>query len=312
MKEESHWGIIYCPKYGFIRGDRERRRRIERALKAHHVDYDWVTSEHKHQVERVFHIMVRDGYRTIVIIGGDSALNDAVNVLMGEERQVRDRVSLGVIPNGVMNEFAGFWDLSEDSLDKNIEWLKQRRVRRIDVGCMRYHNLEGMACHRYFLNCVNIGLVATMMEQRNRARRFLVSRPLSFMASFALLLSRRFDYRMHFKINGEDIDRRVMTVCVGNATGYGMTPHAVPYNGELDVSVICQPVTKQLLEGMYLFSRNRILNSGSVYPYRTKIVEVRRIRGAQVAVDGRLMRTPSGPFRITVEQEVVNFIVPGT
>ena len=178
MKEESHWGIIYCPKYGFIRGDRERRRRIERALKAHHVDYDWVTSEHKHQVERVFHIMVRDGYRTIVIIGGDSALNDAVNVLMGEERQVRDRVSLGVIPNGVMNEFAGFWDLSEDSLDKNIEWLKQRRVRRIDVGCMRYHNLEGMACHRYFLNCVNIGLVATMMEQRNRARRFLVSRPL--------------------------------------------------------------------------------------------------------------------------------------
>lgn len=311
MKEESHWGIIYCPRYGVVTGDGKRRRRIEQALKAHHVEYDWVTSEHKQQVERVFHIMVRDGYRTIVIIGGDSALNDAVNVLMGEEQQVRDRVSLGIIPNGVMNDFAGFWDFSEDRLDENIEWLKQRRLRKIDLGCVRYHNLEGHACHRYFLNCVNIGLVATIMEQRSRARRFIGSRPLSFLASFALLLSRRFDFRMHLKINGEDISRRVMTVCVGNALGYGMTPNAVPYNGELDVSVVCMPVTEQLIEGLYLFSRSRILNSRSVHPYRTRMVEVRRIRGAQVAVDGRLMRTPSGPFRILVEQEVINFIVPG-
>ena len=48
--------------------------------------------------------------KTIVIVGGDSALNDAVNCLMMEEKAVRDSIALGVIPNGVMNDFARYWD----------------------------------------------------------------------------------------------------------------------------------------------------------------------------------------------------------
>lgn len=52
------------------------------------------------------------------------------------------------------------------------------------------------------------------------------------------MVFQRLEYKMRLHINGETIDRRVMTVCVGNAPGYGQTPNAVPYNGMLDVSVV--------------------------------------------------------------------------
>jgi hypothetical protein len=32
---------------------------------------------------------------------------------------------------------------------------------------------------------------------------------------------------------------------------------------------------------------------------------------ALVSVDGRLMNTPEGPFTVGIEQEVINFLIPG-
>ena len=51
---------------------------------------------------------------------------------------------------------------------------------------------------------------------------------------------------MRIKINTDSIHRSVMTMCVGNALGYGQTPNAVPYNGLLDVSVVYHSEMMQL------------------------------------------------------------------
>lgn len=101
-----------------------------------------------------------------------------------------------------------------------------------------------------------------------------------------------------------------MTVCIGNASGYGQTPNAVPYNGLLDVSVVYHPEMTQLIEGIYLLITGKFLNHHSVHPYRTNEVVVNEAVRAMVSVDGRLMKTPVGPFKVTVEQEVINFLIP--
>lgn len=309
MTAESKWGIIYCPKHEWM-GIGRRRSRIESVLVAEGVDYDLVQSESTESVERLVKMMINNGYRTIVLIGGDSALNDAVNCLMQFDGAVRARVSLGVIPNGLMNDFAHFWRAGEVSLEDNIRSLKQHRIRKIDVGCIRYKNRKDENCRRYFLNCVNIGLIATIMNLRRQTRHVFGSRTLSFVFSFILLIFQRLEYKMHLRINGEDVKRNVMTVCVGNATGYGQTPNAVPYNGMLDVSVVYHPEITQLFEGIYLFVRGKFLNHRSVHPYRTRKVEVLEAKKALVGIDGRLMRTPVGSYTITVEQEVISFIIP--
>ena len=66
----------------------------------------------------------------------------------------------------------------------------------------------------------------------------------------------------------------------------------------------------QLFEGIYLFLRGKFLNHRSVHPYRTRKVNVLEAKKALVGIDGRLMKTPVGPFTVTVEQEVINFLIP--
>jgi len=305
----TRWGILYCPKTGLL-GKSKQGERIQRALDNRKVDYDFVQSETSGSVERLVRMMISNGYKTIIIAGGDSALNDAANCLMQEEKSVRDEIALGVIPNGVMNVFPRFWDFDEDHVEQTIDWLLLHRTRKIDLGCIRYVNAKGEKCHRYFLNCLNIGMTADILNLRRQTRRLFGSRTLSFVSSLFVMFFHRMEYKMKLRINSDTIDRKVMTVCIGNATGYGQTPNAVPYNGMLDVSVVYHPEVVQLIEGLWLLITGRFLNHRSVHPYRTTEVRVDEALHALVGIDGRLMKTPVGPFKVDVEQEVINFLIP--
>ncbi len=308
-RRENVWGVIYCPKHEFWNVGK-RWKRICRCFENEHIDFDFVQSENADSVERLVKMMVNNDYKTIIIVGGDSALNDAVNCLMQFDSKIRNEVSLGVIPNGLMNDFAHFWGVKEGAIEENISCLKQHRIRKIDVGYIKYKNKKDEDCRRYFLNCVNIGLVATIMNLRRQTRHILGSRTLSFLFSFVLLIFQRLEYKMHVKINTDEISRNVMTLCIGNAMGYGQTPSAVPYNGQLDVSVVYHPAFMQVLEGIYLFVRGKFLNHRSVHPFRTRKVEIVNASKALVGVDGRLISTPVGSYTVSVETESLNFIIP--
>ena len=305
---KDRWGILYCPRRDIF-FPQKRWEKIERLLKARDIRYDKVQSENSESVERLCNMLISNGYKTIIIVGGDSALNDAVNCLMREEKQVRDEVALGVIPNGVMNDFARFWGFSEDDDAKTISWLASHRVRKIDLGCLNYVDKQGAAASRYFLNCVNIGLTADIMNLRRQARHLLGSRHLAFLSSLVLMVFRRHDYKMRLQLNYETVERRVMTVCIGNARGYGQTPSAVPYSGLLDVSVVYNPKVKQLVEGLWLLVTGRFLNHRSVHPYRIREMKCESAK-ALVGIDGRLIDHPVGEYHIKIEPEVVNFLIP--
>ena len=292
--EQNRWGILYCPK-GHSNKQRER---IQKALDERQVQYDFVQSESTDSVERLVTMLIHNGYKTIIVVGGDSALNDAANCLMKEEKQVRDEIALGVIPNGVMNDFARYWDFKEGNLEQTVDWLIKHRVRKIDLGCIRYQNKQEEQCHRYFLNCVNVGLIADVMNLRRQAH------------SLFLMIFHRMEYKVKVKINYDTVERKIMTMCVGSGPGYGQTPSAVPYNGMLDVSLVYHAEIVQVFAGLWLLLTGRFLNHRSVHPYRTREVEVVEAKHALVGVDGRLIGTPVGSYRISVEQEVINFLIP--
>lgn len=66
----------------------------------------------------------------------------------------------------------------------------------------------------------------------------------------------------------------------------------------------------QLIAGIWLLLTGRFLNHRSVHPYRTREVEIVETRRAMVGIDGRMMSTPVGSYKVSVEQEVVNFLIP--
>lgn len=305
--EPNRWGIIYNPKAG-SRKTQKRWEAIKNYMDSRGVCYDYVQSEGFGSVERLARTLANNGYRTLVIVGGDGAINDAINGIMTSSVEDKSQIAFGIIPNGIGNDFAKYWGLDEDNFKQAVEVIIHRRLRKIDVGNCQY--FDGEVHHtRHFLNAIYIGLGARIVQISDGTRRFWGIRQLSFLASMFLLLFERKLYRTHLCINGEHVRGRIMTVCVGSARGYGLTPSAVPYNGWLDVSVIFRPELLQLLSGLWLLLQGRILNHKMVKPFRTRKVKVLRAQNASVSVDGRILERYF-PLEITIQPEAVTLIIP--
>lgn len=306
--ENNRWGIIYNPKAG-SRKTQKRWNKIREYMEERGVLFDYLQSEGYGSVERLACMLANNGYRTIVVVGGDGAINDAVNGIMTSCVEHKSEIALGIIPNGIGNDFAKYWGLDEDDYKSAVDWIINRRVRKIDVGRVGYTNgdLCGM---RYFINAVYIGLGARMVWISNGTQRFWGMQWLSFLSSMILLLFERKLHRVHLKINGEHIRGKVMTVCIGSARGYGLTPSAVPYNGWLDVSVIFRPKLLQLFSGLWMLLTGRLLNHKVVKAYRTRKVKILRAMNAEVSLDGRMLMDNDFPLKVRILPEAMTLIIP--
>lgn len=312
--ESSRWGIIYCPKQG-VRRTHKRWEHIKRLLDEQQVAYDFVQSEGPESVGRLTKMLINNGYTTLIIVGGDSALNRALNGLLSFDDEVRQRVQLGVIPNGRGNDFATFWGITEEDDARTVKQLINKRVKKVDVGYIRAygeHAEEDIYCQPYyFLNCVNIGLVANIMKLKYQARRIFGLTTLTYFSSMIMLLFQRFTTRMRLHVNEELVERKVMTVCVGNGRGYGQTPRAVPYNGMLDLSIVSHPKITKLIEGMWLLITGKFISHKDVAAYRTnRPILFEDIRNATVSADGLTIPSPKGPFEVGLMAEHILFIIP--
>lgn len=304
---DERWGIIYNPKAG-TRKTQKRWDKIRLYMEEKGVMFDYLQSEGYGSVERLSRMLADNGYRTIVVVGGDGAINDAVNGIMTSSVERKDEIALGIIPNGMGNDFAKYWGLDEDDYKQAVDWIINRRLRKIDVGRVGYCN-DTVCSTRYFINAMYIGLGARMVWISNGTRRFWGMQWLSFLSSMILLLFERKLYRVHLKLNGEHIRGKIMTVCIGSARGYGLTPSAVPYNGWLDVSVVYRPQLLQLLSGLVLLLRGRLLNHKTVKPYRTRKVKVLRAMNADVSLDGRILHEEC-PLEVRIIPEGLTLIIP--
>lgn len=303
------YGIIHCPNHRSFTSASKRWEKIAAMLEKYGIEYDMVQSENAGSVERLVTMMINNGYKDIVIVGGDSALNDAVNCLMRVEKHVRDTISLGVIPNGTMNDFASFWGYDYDDIEQSVASLKEHRIRKIDVGCIRYANTRGENCSRHFLNCVDVGLLATIQKLRQETRRKVWSRKLSFVISLLMMIFQKMDFKMKYTINFVTEKHNVISLCIGNARGYGQTPNGVPYNGMLDITVVRSLPMMHFINGMYLFIRGKILNAKRITPYRSHDIELEIAKNCNMSIDGHPADNPVGPINVNVAQEELNFII---
>ena len=300
------WGVIYSARAG-NKSAHKKWKLICDYLKEKNVAFDYLESEGYGGVERLSRIFASNGYETIVVVGGDGSLSDAVNGIMNTPERNPD-VALAVIPNGISNDFARFWAMDAEDYKKSVDIILQRRKRKIDVGVFDFIG-DGNVERRYFLNCVNIGLGARLIAKTDEFNRLSGSKRYS---ALGMALSQTFErksFKVRLKADTEIISSDVMSVCIGNSLGYGQTPNAVPYNGYLDISVVTRPQWWQMFEGFWLLEKGHFLNYKNVKPYRVSEVEILEAEKAPISVDDKILKNKEMTnMKVSLIREGIDFI----
>lgn len=306
----EQWGVIYCPTEGGWRAQR-RWRRVQDHLQRQEQAFEAVVSESAEDIELKAAQLTRKGYGAIVVVGGDAALGDALNGMLRAARQGEKLPALGIIPNGVFNDFARYWELRPSQPEATIDALMRGRTLQVDVGRVRLTTISGEVLTRHFLNCVNVGLVADLIKQRRRNHSFWKGLGvLREMSSALMLMLARPASRMHFRINGESFARVNTTLCIGSAHGFGQTPSAVPYSGLFDVSAVKCPSFLHALTALTLLVRGRFLSQKGISVWRTAAVEMTKIGRATVSVDGHAIHRRITRLEADIQPSALRFLIP--
>jgi diacylglycerol kinase (ATP) len=225
--------LIYNPvaNHGLSsqQADGLRRQAAERGFR------DWVVTEsHGHAVELVAAAST-EGIDTVIALGGDGTVHEAINGLMQVDEARRPR--LGVVPLGSGNDFAGGLGISLDPSSALRGVLEGGGAKSVDVGWIR----DGAGRSEYWCNALGIGFDAAITIQSRT-----ISRLHGFAMYFAAVLKTialKYDRpTMDLDIDGTAHTGKFLMLTVGNGTreggGFRTTPDARMDDGWLDYLLV--------------------------------------------------------------------------
>jgi YegS/Rv2252/BmrU family lipid kinase len=226
--------LIANPKAG--QGGPARRQeaiqRFCRLLKARDIDVDVRLTLGPNDATRLAAEAVREGYREVIVSGGDGTINEALQGLVGSP------VRLSIWPRGTANVLGRELGLPRQ-VDRIAGVIAEGNARRIHVGCA---TSERTGETRYFLLMAGIGLDASIAKCVRPALKKRIGEAAywySGLEHFARWKPRSF----RLEVDGNEYDATF--AAVGKAARYGgnlsITPRARMNRPEFEICLIQSP-----------------------------------------------------------------------
>ncbi len=279
-----------------------------RLLCAQGIDAECVLTEHAGHAADIAASASERGVRTVIALGGDGVIHEAVNGIM---RLARDRrPALGVIPVGSGNDFARTVGMSE-KLERAIVQLAGAQTKPFDIGCV-----NGV----YFMETLSFGVDAAIaldtVERRKRTGK--TGTLLYLEAGIDQLFHHLHTHRFEAKLFDGTSDGRVvegefflMAVQIGRTYGGGFAvcPDARVDDGLFDICLARAPLSVPKGTFIFLLAKNgHHTRFKAIEFYRAPALEIRVEGEVAVQVDGEPL--VADVYRIETLPAAIDVLVP--
>jgi len=165
---------------------------------------------------------LRDGYRTIVAVGGDGTWSAVADRILAMDHT--DAV-LGLLPSGTGNDFGRNLGIPGNDPEGAVRILARGHVAQVDagrvVGPSRHEERgEGPRPTRYFLNVVGFGFDVAVVDEAKGARVLRGELLYKTAALKQLFRFRGFDVVLHGE-GGYEVSRPALMLTITNGKYFG-------------------------------------------------------------------------------------------
>jgi diacylglycerol kinase (ATP) len=201
--------------------------------------YDKLTNRIGHATELALEA-VNENADFIISAGGDGTLNEVVNGLMQANPELREKVILGLFPQGTGNDFARTAEVP-DTVNKLAESILNEKFAKIDIGKAEFTTTNGEKQTRYFDNIVEIGVGAKTVEIVNKSKKRLGGTLTFFLGVLKAFIGYK---RQSVRIKATDFQwaGKIVAVCAANGcyfgSGLGIAPGARLDDGKLSLVIV--------------------------------------------------------------------------
>jgi YegS/Rv2252/BmrU family lipid kinase len=239
-----------------------------------------------------------DGAGTLVVVGGDGTVNEAVNGLMLSGRAAE--TALAVIPRGTGRDFARSLRIPRRT-GAALRTALGGDLRAADVGRARYTAPDGSRAEAYFANFAGAGISGAIARRADASSKAMGGR-MSFLVATVTVFSRWQAVAMTATVGEERRSGPMFEVLAmnGDYTAGGMwaAPHARPDDGLLDVVLIGDVTKADFLRTFPKIYRGRHLSHPKIELLRGPAVSVESNHPLPVVLDGEQPGTTPAEFEV--------------
>jgi len=286
----TKWFVILNPHAGSGRGKKDQAEILKRLTKAN-FDYELAVSEFpKHIIELTIDA-IENGFRNLIVAGGDGSLNEVVNGIFHQTVCAPEEIIVGMIPVGTGNDWIKTFGIP-NYYKEAVRVLKQGKIMRQDVGRITFAEND-LTKNCYFANMAGFGfdaLVASKTNQLKDKGRSGIS--LYIQALGSSFLNFQTD-KTKVIIDGQEIEEMIFSVSVGigkyNGGGMMQAPGAVPNNGFFQVTIIRKIGLLGILRNLAGLYSGKYLNDYRVSTFQARSVSISSAHNIAGEADGETL-----------------------
>jgi YegS/Rv2252/BmrU family lipid kinase len=236
---QKHWFVILNPHAGSGQGRKDQNEILKRLSKSD-LRYKLAVSEFpKHAIQLTIEA-IENGFRNLIVAGGDGTLNEAVNGVFSQTVCSPEEITVGVIPVGTGNDWIKTFGIPNE-YNGAVKIIKKGHTMRQDVGRITFPE-NNMMKTCYFANMAGFGFDAMVAEKTNRLKDKGRKGISLYMQALGSSLWNYQTAKTRIVIDGQEIDELIFTASIGigkyNGGGMMQAPEAVPDNGFFQVTII--------------------------------------------------------------------------
>lgn len=210
-----------------------RAKELEKTIQGMVGDYgglDWECTVAAGETREIALRAIQSGYDHLIAIGGDGTAQEVVNSLLSAPKTKRP--SLGIVPTGSGNDFAGSLGISEDYVNALLAALTGKS-HPVDIGLMKTNDGKKY----YWVNAVGIGFDA-VVDIRSQKMVFFTGFWLYLAAALQTIMRNHTPYHFTGQMDGKKFERNLLMLIISNGKreggGFKIAPLAIQDDGVLN------------------------------------------------------------------------------
>lgn len=305
----DRWFVIVNPVAGSGRGLIDFPQ-ISKLLRNDDIRHDAVFTEHKHHATELTVTAANQGYRRIIVIGGDGTLNEVVNGLFIQKAVEPCEILLAVIAVGTGNDWVRTFGIPRH-YSEAIRAIREGRSFLQDVGTVTYTESHYTQT-RYMANVAGLGFDAYVISTFNHLK--MKGYKGGWMYLYSILKS-----YFRYKSSGARIwvdDKVVFNslifslaigICKYNGGGVQQLPNALADDGLLDLTIIRPVHWWHIVFRLKKLFNGDIYQIGHVIHAQGRKVKIEAAPLIQLETDGELMG--GTPVEVNIRQRAIRVVV---
>jgi len=274
---------------------------FETALKASGYDIEAVYTSYPLHAEELARKAIKEGYKTIMSVGGDGTINEVVNGFFENGQVLDESVRLVVFSRGTGCDFIRSLGISK-GIEDLLLVLERNREMKMDVGLSRFIGYDGEQKERYFLNVSDIGLGGETTDWVNKHSKTLKGFLSFLIGAFMTIIKYKNKY---FEIVIDDeikIKGIQNSVIIANGQYYGggmrVAPEASMNDGLFDIVIYGDLSKPDIIKSFPMIYKGTHMKHPKLTFFRGKKVKVHCRERALVEFDGEQPGTADAEYEI--------------